>query len=285
MILVTGATGTVGRLVVERLPNTLPVRILTRNPHRAVALSGPQTDIVGGDFEDPSSLRRALAGVTTALLVTVDPLTPTHDTNFLAAARAAGVRHVVKLSAEAVSDPGATDLITEWQRENERQLRASRLSWTLLRPRAFMTNTLGWARSIRADGVVRVVHGAAPNATIDPRDIADVAALVLAEPEAHSQRTYALTGPTALTAAEQTEILADLLNRPLLFEDMSDTQAACLLLERYPARVAQALLESGARGILGTKSDIHPTVSKLLGRPARSYRTWAVDHLESFRMQ
>ncbi|MFC4508487.1 MULTISPECIES: NAD(P)H-binding protein [Streptomyces] len=285
MILVTGATGTVGRLVVERLSNTLPVRILARNPHRAAVLRGPRTDVVGGDFEDPSSLRTALVGVRTALLVTADPLTRAHDVNFLAVARAAGVHHVVKLSAEAVSDPGASDLITEWQRENERQLRASHLSWTLLRPRAFMSNTLSWARSIRTEGVVRAVHGTALNATVDPRDIADVAALALTEPEAHSQRVYTLTGPAALTAVEQTEILAGLLGRPLRFEQLPDDQAARVLLERYPAPVAQALLESAARGNLGTKKHAYPTVPELLGRPARSYRTWAFDHLEPFRMK
>ncbi len=164
MILLTGATGTVGRLVARRLPAAEPVRLLARDPARAAAVAGPHAEVVRGDFEDPAGLRRALTGVRSALLVTANPLTHAHDENFLTAARAAGVRHVVKLTTLSVTEPDATDLVTEWHRENERLLRASGLSWTLLRPRAFMSNTLGWARSIRAEGVVR-----APAARWRPR--------------------------------------------------------------------------------------------------------------------
>ncbi|MBZ9640020.1 NAD(P)H-binding protein [Streptomyces sp. PSKA30] len=283
MILLTGATGTVGRLVAERLPHTEPVRLLTRTAHRAAALVRPHAEVVSGDLDDLGALRAALTGVRSALLVTANPLTHTHDENFLTAAEAAGVDHVVKLSAQAVTDPGATDLITRWQRENERLLRASSLSWTLLRPRAFMSNTLSWARPIREDGTVRALYGTAANATVDPRDIADVAVRALTAPEDHAERAYALTGPAAVSPVEQTAVLAELLERPLTFAELAEDQALSGLLARYPAPVARALLESARRGRDGTKGHVDPTVPELLGRPARTYRDWAQDHLTAFR--
>lgn len=282
MILVTGATGTVGRLVTERLYDSGPVRLLTRDPRRA-APTGPDVEVVRGDFDDPGSLRAALAGVRSALLVTTNPLAPAQDRSFLTAARAAGVGHVVKLSAQAVTDPGAVDLITRWQRANEELLRASGLAWTLLRPRAFMSNTLGWARSVRGEGVVRAPDGTSRNASVDPRDIADVAVRVLTDPAAHAGRAYPLTGPAALSAVQQAEILGELLGRPLKFVELTREQALSGLLGRYPEPLAHALMESADRGRQGAKADVAPTVAELLGRPAGPYRDWARDHLSAFR--
>jgi (4-alkanoyl-5-oxo-2,5-dihydrofuran-3-yl)methyl phosphate reductase len=283
VILLTGATGTVGGLTARRLSGTGPVRLLTRDPARAAGLAGAHTEVVGGDFEDPGSLLRALTGVRSALLVTTDPLTHTHDENFLTAARAAGVRHVVKLTTLSVTEPDATDLITGWQRENERLLRSSGLTWTLLRPRAFMSNTLSWARSVREQGVVRALDAGTPTATIDPRDIADVAARALKDTEEHAGRAYPLTGPEGTTPVRQTEILGALLDRRLEFVELTPEQVLSGLLERLPAPVARALVESAVRGRNEAKGRVDPTVADLLGRPARAYRDWARDHLSAFR--
>ncbi|WP_105968768.1 SDR family oxidoreductase [Streptomyces geranii] len=282
MILLTGATGTVGGLVARRLPIDEPVRLLSRDPARAAALAGPGAEVVGGDFEDPASLRRALTGVRSALLVTANPLTNAHDENFLTAARAAGVGHAVKLTTLSVTEPDATDLITQWQRENERLLRASGLSWTLLRPRAFMSNTLGWARSIRAEGVVRGADGTVATAAIDPRDIADVAVRALMDPAGHAGRAYALTGPAGVTPVQQTEILGELLQRPLKFVELTTDQVLQGLLARCPEPIARALAESAARGRDGSKGQVEPDVAELLGRPGRGYREWATERLAEF---
>jgi uncharacterized protein YbjT (DUF2867 family) len=283
VILLTGATGTIGGQVARRLPGGEPVRLLTRDPRRAAGLAGPHTEVVGGDFDDRAGLLRALTGVRSALLVTVNPLTHAHDENFLTAARAAGVRHVVKLTTLSVADADATDLVTEWQRENERLLRASGLAWTLLRPRAFMSNTLGWARSVREQGVVRVLHGGTQVAAVDPRDIADVAVRALTDTEGHEGRAYPLSGPDAVSPVRQTEILAELLERSLDFVELTMDQALSGLLARYPAEVARALVESAVRGRDRTKAQVEPTVADVLGRPAHGYRNWAADHLDAFR--
>ncbi|RDG38353.1 NAD(P)H-binding protein [Streptomyces corynorhini] len=281
MILLTGVTGTVGRLVARRLRTDEPVRLLARAPGRIAGRAGPGTEIVGGDFADPGTLAAALTGVRAALLVTCDPLAPAHDEHFVTAARRAGVRHVVKLSARAVAEPDATDLITGWQRDNEALLRASGLAWTFLRPRAFMSNTLGWARSIREEAVVRVFGGAAAHAVVDPRDIADVAVLCLTT-AGHEGRVHALTGPVAISAAEQLTVLSEVLQRPLRLAELTRDQALRALLARCPPPVAEALMESALRRGSGAKAGVEPTVERLLGRPATSYRAWAADHARVF---
>ncbi|MFE0198482.1 NAD(P)H-binding protein, partial [[Kitasatospora] papulosa] len=279
MILVTGAVGTVGREVVRCLPAGLSVRIMARDPAKVTG-AAPTAETVVGHHGDPASVTRALAGVTTAFLVT-SRLEAGDDDRFVEAAKRAGVQRLVKLSAAAVTDPGADDRITRWQRANERLLRESGLEWTLLRPRAFMSNTLSWAPSVRSEGVVRALYGNSASACVDPRDIAECAVRTLAE-EGHAGRAYTLTGPEATTAVEQTRHLGRLLGIPLHFEELSPDQARAALSRRYPDPVVEALLESAERQRQGRKEEVHDTVRVLTGRPSRSFRVWAEDHLEAF---
>ncbi|MFE7111932.1 NAD(P)H-binding protein [Streptomyces sp. NPDC057575] len=278
MILVTGATGTIGREVVRRIPADLAVRIMARHPER-VTDAGAAAEIVHGDFSDPASVAGVLRGVRTVFLVTNPG--GDDDEGFIRAARPAGVRQVVKLSAAAVADSRAEDLITRWQRRNEDLLRGSGMEWTLLRPRAFMSNALSWAGSIRSDDVVRALYGASANACVDPRDVAEVAVRALTE-DGHAGRVHTLTGPEAISAAEQTAQLAELLRRPLRFEELGPEQARTALAARYPADIVEALLESAERGREGAKAEVDGTVAGLLGRPAGTFRGWAAEHLSAF---
>lgn len=279
MILVTGATGTVGREVLRQAPSDVPVRVMARQPERVVGVSGA-VEVVHGDYDDPESVAKALAGVERVFLVT-SRVGRDDDERFLRAARAAGVRHVVKVSAAAVEDDRAHDLITGWQRENEALLRASGMEWTLLRPRSFMSNTLSWAASVRRDGVVRALYGESANACVDPRDVAEVGVRALTEP-GHTGRAYTLTGPEALTAVEQTAHLSDLLGRPLHFEDLEPREARSLLSARHPAPLVEALLQSAERQRQGAKAGVGKAVQEVCGRPARAYRAWAREHLTAF---
>ncbi|MFE7467042.1 NAD(P)H-binding protein [Streptomyces sp. NPDC057499] len=278
MILITGATGAIGREVVRGIPDGPAVRIMARRPERVTG-AGTAAETVPGDFTDPASLTAALRGVSTVFLVTLPD--GEDDAGFLRAARSAGVGHVVKLSAAAVGDSRAQDLITRRQRRNEELLRASGMRWTLLRPRSFMSNTLSWAGSIRSQGVVRALYGDSVNACVDPRDVAEVAVRALTG-DGHEGRTYTLTGPEAISAAEQTKLLGELLGRQLLFEELGPGRARAALGARYPADIVEALLESAERGRAGSKTAVGGTVAALLGRPARTFGTWAGDHLDAF---
>ncbi|MEU6987930.1 NAD(P)H-binding protein [Streptomyces sp. NPDC046324] len=283
MILVTGATGTVGREVVRLLsagPGPLPgVRVMTRDPAR-LAGACRTAEPVAADYRDPASLARASAGVRTAFLVTTG-VGGDDDAVFLRAARAAGVRRVVKLSAAAVLDPGADDAITRWQRASEELLRGSGMGWTLLRPRSFMSNALSWAASVRSERVVRTLYGTSSNACVDPRDIAEVAVRVLTDDE-HAGQAYTLTGPSAISAVEQTEQLGRTLGVPLRLEELTRDQARALWDRRYPAAVVEALLASADRQRAGAKAEVDATVGTLTGRAAGSFESWARDHREAF---
>ncbi|MFI1734577.1 NAD(P)H-binding protein [Streptomyces acidicola] len=279
MILVTGATGTIGREVLRRLPAGQAVRVMAREPSKVVRVAAG-TEVVAGDYTDRRSLERALRGVGRALVVTCR-VGGDDDARFLRAARSAGVRHVVKLSAAAVADSEADDLITRWQRANEDLLRGSGMRWTMLRPRAFMSNTLSWAASVKSERVVRALYGTSANVCVDPRDVAAAAVCALTE-DGHEGRIHTLTGPEPISAVEQTAQLGRLLGIPLRFEELSLDRARAALGQRHPAAVVKALLASAERQRAGAKARAEDTVLRLTGRPARSYATWAADHIEAF---
>ncbi|MFB8053841.1 NmrA family NAD(P)-binding protein [Streptomyces rubiginosohelvolus] len=279
MILVTGATGAVGREVAGLLAAAGPVRILARRPER-LTVRGDGVEVVEGAYGDRPALDRAFEGVSSVFLVTNSPTDP-DDERVAGAAAAAGVRHLVKLSMMAVEEPGADDFITRWQRRNEETIRASGVPWTFVRPRTFMSNTLSWAPGIRSAGVVSALYGDAPVACVDPRDVAAVAVAALTG-AGHEGRTYAVSGPEAITAREQTAQLSRVLGRPLRFEELGLDAARKALLAKYPRPAAEAFLESAERQRAGAKAAVVPTVEELTGCQARPYRTWAADHADAF---
>ncbi len=290
MILVTGATGTVGGAVARSLAGQgSPVRLLARDPRRVEVRgagddgSGVDTavEIVSADYADPRGLEAAFRGITHAFVATNNPLRPEHDTNLLAAAQQAGVQRLVRLSALAVQDPEASDLITDWHRDCEQAVAASGLAWTFVRPRAFMSNWLMWADSVRA-GVVRTPFGHARSAFVDPRDVAEVAVRALTE-SGHEGQAHPVTGPVAISAFEQTGQLGELLGRKLIFEEITLEQACAFHAKRYPLPIAEAITECTRRLATGAKSGVELTVEKLTGRPARTFRQWARDHIAAFR--
>ncbi|MER5933819.1 NAD(P)H-binding protein [Streptomyces sp. NPDC002054] len=278
-VVVTGATGAVGRYVARRLGAA--GRVFVRDAGRAAALGLPGRVVVG-DYREPEGLRAAFEGAEAVFAVTNNPLRPADDENILAAARAAGVGHVVKVSWLGVADPGAEDLVASWNRECEERLRGSGLSWTVLRLRTPMSNALGWAAGVRAEGVVRALGGDAASAVVDPRDVAEVAVAALRDPVAHAGKTYGLTGPVALSARQQTVELAEVLGRPLRFEELSEEQALAGWRRKLPEPVAEALLAAARRRADGAAALVHPTVVEVTGRAPGTFRAWAERYRGSF---
>ncbi|MFF4314278.1 NAD(P)H-binding protein [Streptomyces sp. NPDC001507] len=286
-LVLTGASGTVASLVARRLAPTGHRLTLTGRtvpgdrPRDATAGPGAPVRYLVCDHEDPASLREAFRGADAVLVVTNDPTRPQQDRNILRAALDASVGHLVKLSAAAVHDPGADDLVTSWQRENERRIRASGIPWTMIQPRSFMTHALAWAQDIRARSATAALHPDSRNACVAPEDIAEVIALALTD-DVHHGRSYQLTGPQALSAQDQTRILAELLGRPLTCRALTRSEARAGFLRRYPPAMAEALLLSADRQAAGAKSATGDTVERLTGRPPTSFTRWATAHLHRF---
>ncbi|MFR0358470.1 NAD(P)H-binding protein [Streptomyces sediminimaris] len=283
MILVTGATGHVGGELVRRLAAAgEPVRAMTRRPAGARLPAG--VEAVYGDADDPASLEAAFAGASGAFLMSAQPVGaapgPTHDLALARAAAEAGVRRVVKLS---VLDAGAgTDVIARWHAEAEAAVTgASRdWAWTLLRPGRFMSNALQWAGQIRAGDEVAVPFAERPAASIDPADLAEIAALALTTDE-HAGATYELSGPRSLTPVGELSVLGEVLGRDLHAKALPPA-AARAGMERYgfPPEVVDAIMRRTLESDRG--AEVLPTAEKILGRPARTFTQWARAHADAF---
>ncbi|MFK7696643.1 SDR family oxidoreductase [Paenibacillus sp. HJGM_3] len=274
MILVTGATGTVGRHVVRELHAAgRKVRALSRNPEKASFPEGVET--TAGDLTKPDTLAEALTGVEKVFWVL--PLAV--NLEFPRIARQHGVRHIVLLSSMAV-EFGEANAIGRNHLKAEQAVRESGADWTFLRPGGFMTNTYQWADSIRSAGVVRVPFGDISSPAIDSRDIAAVAAKALSS-DGHEGKIYPLTGPESITASEQVRILGELLGRQLGFETIPNAIAREAMLRHMPAEIVDALVDLNRQS--QRFSSVLSTVEEVTGRPPHTFKQWAGDHLDAFR--
>jgi uncharacterized protein YbjT (DUF2867 family) len=262
MILVTGATGNVGRHVAVELARAgFEVRTSSR-----------RGGDVPADLADPGSLKAALDGVDTVFLVWPGPGVP-------GIAEAVSViteraRKVVYLSA-AGAEHGF------WG-EVEKGIEGSGAEWVFLRPGGFATNTLGWAGMIRGDGVVRWPYGAAARSLIHERDIADVAVVALTTDRLDGQRPH-LTGPATVTQAEQVRLIGEAIGRDLRWEELSPEEAREQLLAEWGSAefVDASLAYWGS--LVGTGEPVTEAFAEITGRPARSFRAWTRDHAADFR--
>ncbi|MFI6792380.1 NAD(P)H-binding protein [Nonomuraea sp. NPDC050383] len=276
-ILVTGATGNVGRHVVSQLAEAgIPVRALVRDPSRATLPDGAQA--VRGDLTAPETLEPALRGVDAVFLIWPGFAAETAEPVVEAVAKHA--RRVVYLSAH-VPAAGDDDEPTIFHQRVERLIRRTGMAWTFLRPSGFAVNTLGWADQIR-QGVVRWPFGAASRSLIHEKDIAAVGTHVLTS-AGHAGAAYVITGPERLTQAEQVRVIGEAVGREVRWEDMPPREARELLLASWgdPGFVDGAL--RGWESFVTSPETITDTVERLLGRPALAFRQWADDHAADFR--
>jgi uncharacterized protein YbjT (DUF2867 family) len=278
MILVSGATGTIGSEVTRLLSGRAEaVRVMTRNPYTATFPNG--IEVVRGDFDESDSLRASAEGVTTVFLLTAPgDWVPRHDKAMLDAAVAAGVTKVVKLSAI-----GADTTKGSWHLPGEEALQAGGLAWTILRPAGFMSNALGWAQAIRAGQPVANRTGTGAQSPIDPRDVAEVAVKALLSAE-HDGRIYTLTGPECLSVPDQVAQLADALGHAVETIDIDIEEARRQMLDAgiHPSVVAVAV--AGQEYVrAGHAAVLTGDAERVLNRPPRTFRDWAHDHFAAFR--
>jgi uncharacterized protein YbjT (DUF2867 family) len=276
MILVTGASGEVGRLLVD----------LLRGEHadvRAVSRT-PAGDQVPGDPSRPETL--PWQGVTSvfvnprAVRDAIEPL--------LALATKHGVRRVVALTAANTAD----DLELQpsrhrgdRNREVDAAVEASGLEWVSLRPTFFASNVIGlWASQCSAGDVVYGPYPTAAESPIDPRDIAEVATKALLTDDLLGSRPV-LSGPESFTYPELADVVGHVLGRPLRFQEVPPAVVRDgLVAGGLPAAFADALLGRLA-SVAGQPAPVTEDVAKILGRPARTFAEWVTRHASAFVRQ
>jgi uncharacterized protein YbjT (DUF2867 family) len=271
MIAITGATGNVGRTLVQLLANSgEQVGAISRRP--ADLPAGVKHHLA--DLAEPESLRPALDGADTLFLLVAGE----SPRDILDVAKAGGVRRVVLLSSLGA---GTRPQQYPHPREFEHAVQDSGLDWTVLRPGGFASNAFRWAESIRAQRTVSAPFGEVGLPIIDPADIAEVAAAVLRD-AGHAGHTYELTGPAAVTPRQQATAIGVALGVPVRFVEQTRDEARAQLLQFMPEVVVD-----GTLSILGAplpaEAAVSPEVERLLGRTARTFAGWAARNVDAFR--
>ncbi|WP_326946627.1 NAD(P)H-binding protein [Amycolatopsis sp. NBC_01307] len=279
MIVVTGATGNVGKPLTRALIEA-GEQVTAVSRHAAPAPAGGRH--VVADLADPAGLEPALAGAKALFLLLSGDLhaTGASPADVIHQAVAGGVRRIVLLSSLGVATRpfGATRIAL---RAVEDVLRESDVDWTVLRPGGFASNALWWAESVRERRVVAAPFGDVGVPIIDPADIAEVAAACLLD-DRHTGGVYALTGPEVITPRGQAEAIATALGSPVRFHELTRAEAKAGMARSMPAELADDTLD-----ILGAPNPdelrVSPEVQRVLGRAPRPFAGWAARNIAAFR--
>ncbi|MGW6707273.1 NAD(P)H-binding protein [Streptomyces sp. NPDC054956] len=273
MFVITGATGNVGSEL---------VRVLAAAGERVTAVSrrAPEQALPEGvrhhraDLAEPESLRPALDGAEALFLLVAgeDPEA------LLGLAAASGVRRVVLLSTQGV---GTRPELYRHPAAFEEAVRRSGLEWTILRSGGLDSNAFAWAESIRTRRTAIAPFGDVALPTVDPADVADVAAAVLRGGD-HAGAVYDLTGPAPVTPRERVEVIAQVLGEPVRFVEQSPEEARAQMLTFMPEPAVD-----GTLSILGApvaaEVAVSPAVERILGRAPRPFAAWARRTAPAFR--
>lgn len=273
MIVVTGATGNVGRTLVRLLAEA-DEKVTAVARHVTEADVPPGVRAVAADLGDAASLRPALDGADALFLLVAgeDP------EGVVAAARAAGVRRLVLLSSQGA---GTRPRAYEHAGRFEAAVRESGLEWTLLRSGGLASNAYAWAEPVRLHRTAAAPFADVGLPFVDPDDVAAVGAAVLRE-DGHRGATYLLTGPAAITPRQRAAALGEALAEPVRFVEQTRAEAHEQLARFMPLPVVE-----GTLAILGTPTPeeqlVSPDVERVLGRAPHSFATWAVRNSPAFR--
>lgn len=276
-ILVTGATGSVGRLVVDQLRDSgVTIRALTKNPAKAALPAG--VEVAEGYLGALSTMPAALAGVDRMYLASY----PRTVCEVVTMAADAGVKRIVALTSSGADTEAAGDPSNWYHYAVERAIEdAGVFEWTFLRAGEYMNNMLDWADMIRDEGVIRAAYGRAAFAPIDLNDIAAVAAKALLD-DGHHGKKYDLTGPESLSKIDRVRIIGEVLGREVRFEELTHESAREVMIARGYGEAADWLLDGDAMAVAHPQRP-SPTVAEVTGRPARTFAQWVAAKASAFR--
>ncbi|WP_330341580.1 SDR family oxidoreductase [Streptomyces sp. NBC_00557] len=279
MIVVTGATGNVGRPLTQALAEA--GEQVTAVSRHAVAMPDGVRHVTA-DLAELTSLTPALDGANALFLLLSGELhaPEARPADIIGLAAARGVRRVVLLSSQGVATrPLGPSRVA--MRAVEDALRESGLDWAVLRPGGFASNALAWAESVRTQGTVAAPFGDVGVPVIDPADIAEVAAACLLD-DRHTGRVYELTGPEVITPRQQAEAIAAALGSPVRFHELTRDEAKATMTRFVPAELADDTLD-----IISAPNPaelrISPDVERVLGRAPRPFDGWVARNIAAFR--
>lgn len=285
MITIIGATGTIGRRIVAQLAATgHGCRVVARDAAKARGILGQGPEIATGDYARPETLEAALEGTQRLFLLAPDMPGAEKlglEANAINAAKRAGVEHLVYLSAPS---RGAVPefAFARLHHETERKIEESGLDWTHLRPIAFMSNLLLSLESIKSDNAFYLPTGDGKVSGIDPADIAAVAVEALTG-DGHRGRAYTLTGPEALSHAEQAEQLSAVIGRQIKYVDISEAAAREAMQKAgIPPTLVEDLLEYYALVKADERALISPDFEQVMGRKPRTFATFLEQNAAAF---
>jgi uncharacterized protein YbjT (DUF2867 family) len=282
MILVLGATGTTGGEVARQLiAADVRPRLLVRNRAKAAEFEG-NAEIVEGELENASALESALAGVERVYLVASSLNGFDLEKKVIDAAKTAGVRHIVKLSAIGADHPVLT--VSQWHGQVEKHLMDSGLAWTMLRPGNFMANAiLFWADTIKTQSAFYQPTADGRWASIAPEDVAAVAVLALTTP-GHEGQGYTLTGDKAMNGDEYAAVLSEVLGKPIKFVDVPpDVAQQAMVMNGMPPEYAEAVMDLMGAMRAGRGDIVTDTFEQVTGRKPISFADWVRKHIAAFQ--
>ncbi|WP_405791441.1 NAD(P)H-binding protein [Streptomyces sp. NBC_00029] len=279
MIVVTGATGNVGRPLTQALTEA-GEQVTAVSRHRAELPE--EVRHLSADLAEPAALTAALTGAKALFLLLSGNLHAprARPTDIIRLAASSGVRRVVLLSSQGVATrPLGPSRVA--MRTVEDALRDSGMDWVVLRPGGFASNAFAWAESVRTQGTVAAPFGDVGVPVVDPADIAEVAAACLLD-NRHTGAVYELTGPEVITPRQQAEAIAAALGSPVRFRELTREEAKATMARFVPIELADDTLD-----IISAPNPaelrISPDVEGVIGRVPRSFNDWVARHVAAFR--
>lgn len=284
-ILITGATGTVSSGLIAILSQRPDIRLraLARDPVKAEKLRARGIETVYGDLDDAATLAGAFDGIDALWLLTAPgPRASENSMNALWAARQAGVRRVVRLSAIGAA-PDAPTRNGRLHAQSDHEVMVSGLQWTILRPHFYMQNLLALAPVIANQDMLPYALGQGKLGLIDTRDVADFAARIFAAPDMHAGRIYTLTGPMALSGDDIARGIGDQVGRPIRYVPIAFQASREAMLDAGASSwIVDMVLEYCQAYASGWGDFVTRDVPQLMQRPARGISDFAHDHAAFF---